>query len=110
MIRVLQPSDLVAAPADKQIDVGHTDRPDLWFEIANFSPYIFELRDEGDQVRALIGAFLYTPMAMKIKAERFTLHVIATQSSSNVPPASWAVYAGVTMNPLHSDPSLQLLQ
>ena len=110
MIRVMQASDLGGAPADKQIDVGNTDRPGLWFEIANVSPHIFELRDEGDGVRAIIGAFQYTPLRMKIKAERLTLHWIGTQSASNLPSANFAVYAGVTQNPLSSDdPSIQLV-
>jgi hypothetical protein len=107
MIRFFQPADLLSLPADKseRVDVGTQE---LYFEVANVSGYLFELQDEGGGVIAIVGAFGYVAVKLKVATEKVTLHAFATQSASNLPIANWALYAGVTSNPLLPDVTLGL--
>jgi hypothetical protein len=108
VIRFFQPADLAALPADRSFDIAHSHMKGLYFEVANVSGYLFELQDEGGVPIAIVGAFSYLAYKLKVATEKLTLHAIATQSSSNLPITSWAVYAGVTKNPLLPDVTLGL--
>jgi hypothetical protein len=101
VIRFFQPNDLAVAPADRAYDVGMvktaSDAP--YFEIANLSPYVFEIQDEGGRVLAIAGAFFYTAIRLSALTQKLTLHVIATETSAPIAAASYAVYVGLTKSP-----------
>ena len=99
MIRFMQPNDLAAAPADRAFDVpAKIVEPDLYFEVANMSPYVFELQADDGQIRAIAGAFQYTAVLLSPLTSKLTFHVIATEAAPPIPAANYAVYAGLTQN------------
>lgn len=100
MIRLLAPGDLGSLPADKQMDVPMKTEtgPPMWFEVANYSPYAFEIQDDKGTVRGIAGAGDYTSVPLSPITAQMTLHAIATVTTP-VPSASYAVYAGITRNP-----------
>jgi hypothetical protein len=102
MIRLLQPSNLAAAPGDQQIDVPikTVAGRGYWYEFANNSPYVFEVQDDKGLVRGLLGAFKYVPFRINPITNQLTLHVVGTEPAPPIPAASWAVYGGITQSPL----------
>ena len=101
MIRAIVNSQLQVSPADTACPSRTgTKSPGAWFEVANLSPYAFELLDDAGQVRGIAGPFAYTAVPMSVVSDHITLHAVGTLVPS--PPLaapSWVVYAGLTKNP-----------
>lgn len=97
MMKIFQAADLATLPADKSVVSTTKESPGRWFEVANLSPYAFELLDDGGAVRGLAGPFNYAAIPLMVTTENIVLHAVATQAAAPLPAASWAVYGGVTM-------------
>jgi len=71
-----------------------------WFEVANLSPYAFELLDDAGQVRGIAGPFAYTAVPMSVVSDHITLHAVGTLvPAAPLAAANWVVYAGLTKHP-----------
>jgi hypothetical protein len=103
MVRALQAADLATLPADKTMPSKTGTNPGVWFEVANLSPYAFELLDDAGQVRAIAGPFNYTAIPMMDVSDHITLHPVATQTTAPTLAADWKVYAGLTKRALTSE-------
>ncbi|HLY52567.1 MAG TPA: hypothetical protein VKQ31_06120 [Steroidobacteraceae bacterium] len=97
MIKLFQASDLAALPNDKSFDVEHILNQRLYFEVANLSPYVFEVQEEdATRVRALVGAGAYVIFTIGERTAKYILHAVTTQSGYPILAAGYAVYCGVT--------------
>lgn len=105
MREIFNAGALASAPADKQIPAGSQDRTGLFFEVYNLSPYAFELQDDEQNIRGVVGPFDYA--VVSLEEFSFTQNVVlhyngATMAAASQPIAStgWILYAGLTKQPL----------
>jgi hypothetical protein len=102
MIPAIVNSQLAAQPADVTVPTATGGEPGVWLEVANLSPYAFELIDDGNQIRGMVGPFRYLAILISSNiTDRIVLHALGTQAVAFQPftNTSWKVDAGLTKHP-----------
>lgn len=103
MVPIYIASELAAAPADRSVPTRTGSKAAMFFEVANLTPYVFELIGDDNQVYAVVGPFGYAAVSLAVGTDHLTFHVIATEAVASQPfvAANWQVLGGLTAHPTH---------